>query len=94
MLDKLSEMGYVAIHWNYNTDDWIHFSEGDSYVMDYIYREIPYASSKRNGKGPIILQHDIIESTIYRQGDVVDALREKGYELVSLDVCLGMAPYL
>lgn len=85
-------MGYVAIHWNYNTDDWIHYTEGDSYVMDYIHHEIPYAS-RRGGNGPIILQHDIIEATIYRQGEIIDALREKGYKLVSMDVCLGMDSY-
>ena len=90
VLEKLRELGYVAVHWNYNPEDWVHGELNDGHVLNYVKNQIP--KSQKTGSGPIILQHDI-RATVRDQPAIIKELKKKGYKLVSLQKCLGIRPY-
>lgn len=85
----LHEQNYMAVHWSYDTDDWRYYKKKPTYMVDYI-KNIPNAV---DGEGPIILQHDVYKRTVEDQGRIIDILHKKGYEIVSMEVCIGTNPY-
>lgn len=90
MLKRLRHWHYKAIHWTADTLDWMYQHDPD-HIIRFIKYEIPDADDST--AGPIILQHDIFHSTIQVQDRVIDELRSKGYEIVPMDVCLGIDSY-
>lgn len=84
-------MGYVAVHWSHNPEDWIHSDGRDKHVLEYVKSSIPKAGKANSG--PIILQHDFAPATVEHLKDIIKRLKRQGYTLVSMDVCLGLEAY-
>lgn len=90
-IKELKDMGYVAVHWNHNPEDWIHSGDRDKHVLKYVKSSIPKAGMAASG--PIILQHDFAPATIRHQKSIIKSLKKKGYTLVPMDKCLGFEAY-
>lgn len=86
----LSAMGYLIINWNHDTNDW-KFQNNFGTIVSYVQNEISFP--RNTDQGPIILQHDSLQSSIRLQSGIIKILRRKGYEFVSMYECLGQEPY-
>lgn len=87
----LRRAGYLIVNWNQDTNDWRH-QENQSHILSFIKESIPKAHRNRH-EGPILLQHDTLKSSLALESKIIDILRQKGYELVTIDVCTGQLPY-
>lgn len=90
VVSVLRSLGYVIVNWNHDTNDW-KFQENYGSILGYVQNEI---SHPRPGTlGPIILQHDSLESSIRLQKRIIKIVRKKGYEFVTMPECIGEAAY-
>lgn len=80
----LADQGYLTVNWNVDPEDWRGFSK------DVILQRSLHAA----GPGSIILMHSAtgtggsLEGTVEALPDLIEGLRSKGYELVTLPVLL------
>ncbi|KAI9005678.1 hypothetical protein DFJ74DRAFT_712712 [Hyaloraphidium curvatum] len=72
--------------WSFDSNDWRY--TGDSQAVIDSFASLPPPSS---GPGVIALAHDIHSWTVEAMPAVIDLLRGKGYQLVTLSECLGGA---
>ena len=86
----LTSMGYIIINWNHDTNDW-KFQNNYGTIVNYVQNEISFP--KNTNKGPIILQHDSLQSSIRLQSGIIKILKRKGYEFVTMYECIGQEPY-
>lgn len=87
-------MGYSVIHWNNDAQDWIYKNWNDPNLMTKSFDEhLPVANANSTSGGPIILQHDHHEKVVGSQQKIIDIVRKKGYQFVTLKECIGIGPY-
>lgn len=71
--------------WNVDPEDWNHRSQSE--IVSHILRQV--------GDGDVILLHDIFETSRAAALELVDALQDRGYRLVTLSAlvnCKGAEP--
>lgn len=90
VVNTLRSCGYFIINWNHDTNDW-KFQDSYGTIVGYVQNQI--SSPKHINPGPIILQHDSLQSSIRLQSGIIRILRKKGYEFVSMYECIGQEPY-
>lgn len=80
------------VNWNLDSDDWRYHHSDPEHTMRLVHN-LP-RRSRHDGSSYIILQHDIHQGTVEVQGEVIEVVRAKGYQLVSMYECLGnLKPY-
>ncbi|KAL7007281.1 hypothetical protein EMMF5_003120 [Cystobasidiomycetes sp. EMM_F5] len=86
-LEVLSERGYTVVTWSLDS--------GDSVGKDTKYSHQQYAQQAKKFPEPGIgLNHETIQSTADTVvPDAIRTLQDAGYNLVSMDECLGAEPY-
>ncbi|RKP18021.1 glycoside hydrolase/deacetylase [Rozella allomycis CSF55] len=84
VVDILYDIGYFMILWNVDSGDW-KFKNPQS-ITEYTLKRI----SQIGKASPLILMHDIHNETIATLPVLISRLRKEGYELVSLEDCLGL----
>lgn len=78
------EMGLAIIAWDVDTNDWSSKVTAKDMVDEVM----------KNAKdGSIILMHDRHQKTYDTTAEVIDKLREQGYEFVTMSELLGLVPY-
>ncbi len=86
----LKRDGYILINWNKDTNDWRH-QDNHRAILTFVKDSIPKASKSR--EGPIVLQHDTLKSSLLLASKIIQIIRDKGYEFVTIDECIGQLPY-
>jgi peptidoglycan/xylan/chitin deacetylase (PgdA/CDA1 family) len=77
--EAIKAAGYAEIRWSVDTRDWEHRS-ADAVVAHVV---------NDTRRGAIILMHDIQQASVDALPRVIDALRERGYTLVTVSNLLG-----
>ena len=90
VVSSLRSCGYLIVNWNHDTNDW-KFQDNYGTIVGYVQNQI--SSPKHINQGPIILQHDSLQSSIRLQSGIIKILRKKGYEFVTMYECIGQEPY-
>jgi peptidoglycan-N-acetylglucosamine deacetylase len=90
VVNTLRSHGYLIINWNHDTNDW-KFQDNYGTIVGYVQNQI--SSPKHVNQGPIILQHDSLQSSTRLQSGIIKILRKKGYEFVTMYECIGQEPY-
>lgn len=90
VVNFLKSLGYIVINWSHDTNDW-RFQDSYSTIVEYVKNQI--SSTNSRNQGPIVLQHDSLQSSIKLQSKIIKILRKKGYEFVSMYECIGREPY-
>lgn len=80
------DMGYGVSTWNLDSKDYVIAS---NWGPENVYQEV---TGKINASDPakdsfVILMHDSSETSITRLGDIISAIKAKGYKLVTLNEC-------
>lgn len=81
LLDVCKEQGLHVINWSIDTDDWRSKTTDDQMVANIM---------KNLSDGAIILMHDKHEKTYTTTEKVIDQVRAKGYEFVTVSELLGL----
>lgn len=89
-LEQIRGKGYTIVHWSHDTEDWRYYETEPKHMLSYIKSAVPNAGE---GDGPIILQHEKHDATVEYQAMIIEEISAKGYELVSMQESLGVAPY-
>lgn len=90
VFNVLSSSGYLIVNWNHDTNDW-RYQDSYGTIVGYVQNEITFP--RPTNQGPIVLQHDSLQSSIKLQGGIIKILRKKGYEFVTMYECIGQEPY-
>ncbi len=82
----LWDMGYGVSTWNLDSKDYV---VALNWTPDNVYQEV---TTKINASDPtkdsfIILMHDSSPTAVTRLGDIITAIKTKGYRLVTLNEC-------
>lgn len=77
------EMGIHIVCWNIDTDDWRKETTADKMAENVM---------KNLSDGAIILMHDKHEKTYDCTAKIIDQIRAKGYEFVTVSELLGLKP--
>ncbi|CBL46103.1 Predicted polysaccharide deacetylase [gamma proteobacterium HdN1] len=80
------DMGYGVATWNLDSKD---YSQQPGWTADNVYDEV---TSKINASNPekdsfVVLMHDSSPAAVTRLGDIITAVKAKGYRLVTLNEC-------
>lgn len=78
------ELGLKIITWNIDTDDW-RSSTGEDKMTSNVMSNLK--------DGSIILMHDRSEKAYNTTLNIIDQIREKGYEFVTVSELLGWQPH-
>lgn len=88
-LALMEELGLVLINWSHGSRDWVGLENGWKdpalVVRDVLAETPPDAQATRLHPGAIILLHDTHPHTAEALPEILDGLREKGYQLVTLE---------
>ena len=86
----LRKDGYILVNWNQDTNDW-KFQDNQRAIISFIKESIPKASKSKEGS--IVLQHDTLKSSLALAFKIIQVIRDKGYDFVTIDECIGKLPY-
>lgn len=81
LLEVCQDLGLYVINWSIDTDDWRSKTNDEQMVANIM---------KNLSDGAIILMHDKHEKTYTTTEKVIDQIREKGYEFVTVSELLGL----
>ena len=77
-LDLVGSLGYTSVFWSLAYADWdVNDQKGAAYAHD--------AVTARIHPGAVILLHAVSSDNAYALGDIIDTVRNMGYEFRSLD---------
>lgn len=77
-LDLVGSLGYTSVFWSLAYADWdINDQKGAAYAHDTV--------TARIHPGAVILLHAVSSDNAYALGDIIDTVRNMGYEFRSLD---------
>ena len=77
-LDLVGSLGYTSVFWSLAYADWdVNDQKGASYAHDTV--------TARIHPGAVILLHAVSSDNAYALGDIIDTVRNMGYEFRSLD---------
>lgn len=85
MLQVTEKLGYEAINWNVDTNDW-KTSYDHGLIMDSLYAQEDLHGSK------IVLMHDR-PFTAETLKSVIKFYQKRGYTFVNMEKCLGISGY-
>lgn len=85
LVDACMELGLNIVCWDVDTDDWRRQTDAKA-MVDNIMKNVT--------DGSIILMHDKHQKTYDTTEQVIDMIREKGYEFVTVSELLGLTPYV
>lgn len=77
--DVVGDLGYAQVLWDVDTQDWLNRD-----VVTTTQRALDGA-----GPGAVVLMHDIHPTTVQAVPGIIDALRTRGYTLVTVPQLLG-----
>jgi len=75
----VKSLGYKMVLWTLNSED----------IANLGVTRIVSRIEQRSSNGGIILLHDGVEQTIAALPSIIDVLRSRGYEFVTIDELLG-----
>jgi len=91
--DRIQNLGYIIVGNKIDTDDWDeHPRKSPKEIIDSVFDQIAMMQSKSWMRGSIILLHDgggNRQPTIDALGPLIDALRARGYTIVSVAQLMG-----
>ena len=77
-LDLVGSLGYTSVFWSLAYADWdVNDQKGAAYAHDTV--------TARIHPGAVILLHAVSSDNAYALGDIIDTVRNMGYEFRSLD---------
>lgn len=82
--DISTSHGMTIVNWNIDTNDWKKGATAETMTSEVL---------KNLRDGSIILMHDRYEHTLQTTELLIDQIRAKGYQLVSVGELLGYTPY-
>lgn len=80
--ELVESMGYKAVTWNLNVEDWKYAREDREKLVDSVLN-----ATNRYPESIVQLQHDWYEESVSVVAQMVDAIRGAGYRLVTMDEC-------
>lgn len=80
--ELVESMGYKAVTWNLNVEDWKYARENREKLVDSVLN-----ATNRYPESIVQLQHDWYEESVSVVAQMVDAIRGAGYRLVTMDEC-------
>lgn len=80
------KLGYEIVNWNVDTNDW-RSNYDTSPIMDSV-----YAADNGSSDSKIVLMHDR-PITVKALESVIKFYKQKGYDFVNMERCLGVKGY-
>ncbi|ORY06193.1 glycoside hydrolase/deacetylase [Basidiobolus meristosporus CBS 931.73] len=85
----MKDLGYTVVQWNVDSDDWKYMenpAQYDQLVTNILNKINPSDSSKDSW---VSLQHDIHKFSVERTPKIIDSIKAKGYNFVTVAQCLS-----
>ena len=83
VIEIVSQEGMQIVMWDVDSNDWRHQGCGTNIICDNILEGLSNSSCH------IILQHDLFETSVLLQPNIIRKIREKGFKIVSMEECIG-----
>lgn len=91
--DVLRKMGYRAIMWNVDSNDWRQGDPSNQYTAARVMEEFRQQMDAVTPSGVLALEHDLFQYSADVLPDIVSDVQSRGYSFVSVDRCLWGANY-
>lgn len=82
--DVIEDLGYLIVEWNADTFDWMYAEDAPQTVLN----NVQQALDEHHPGSIIHLQHDLLFESVALVPAIIDMVRQRGYQLVTLDECV------